>query len=148
MEVGLGPGHTVLDGDPASPPPRQKMGHRPQFSAHVCCGQTAGRIKMPVGTKVGHGPCHIVVDGGPSSPPKKKGTACPNFRPMSIVAKRSSPISANAEHLYKRLPKNRPTFGELTDSSVMALFDSQSQCLWTVLCHPVLILLSVRCIPL
>jgi len=22
MEVGLGPGHIVLDGDPASPPPR------------------------------------------------------------------------------------------------------------------------------
>jgi len=44
MEIGLGPGHTVLDGDPAPPP--TKRGHSPQFSAHVCCGQMAGWIKM------------------------------------------------------------------------------------------------------
>ena len=37
MEVGLGPGHIVLDGDPALPP---QKGHSPQFSVHVCCGQT------------------------------------------------------------------------------------------------------------
>ena len=48
-EVGLGPGHIVLDGDPAPPP---KKGTAPQFSVHVCCGQTAGWIKMPLGTKV------------------------------------------------------------------------------------------------
>ena len=40
MEVGLGPGDFVLDGDPASPP--QKGERSPQFSAHVYCGQTAG----------------------------------------------------------------------------------------------------------
>jgi len=40
MEVGLGPGNFVLDGDPAVP---QKRGRNlPQFSAHFCCGQTAG----------------------------------------------------------------------------------------------------------
>jgi len=39
LEVGLGPGHIVLDGDPAPPPPK---GHIPQFLAHVCCDQTAG----------------------------------------------------------------------------------------------------------
>jgi len=33
MEVGLGPGHIVLDGDPAPPP--QKRGHSSQFLAHV-----------------------------------------------------------------------------------------------------------------
>jgi len=38
MEVGLGPGHIVLDGDPAPIP----KGAQPQFSFHVCCGQTAG----------------------------------------------------------------------------------------------------------
>jgi len=27
-----------------------KRGHSPQFSAHVCCGQTTGWIKMPLGT--------------------------------------------------------------------------------------------------
>ena len=32
MEVSLGPGHIVLDGDPASLP--QKEGRPPEFSAH------------------------------------------------------------------------------------------------------------------
>jgi len=36
VQVGLGPGHIVLDGDPAPLPPK---GHSPQFSAHICCGQ-------------------------------------------------------------------------------------------------------------
>ena len=64
MEVGLGCGHVMLDVDPATPAPK---GHSPQFSAHVCCGQTAGWIKMPLGTKVGLGPRHIVFDGDPAS---------------------------------------------------------------------------------
>jgi len=49
MQVGLGPGYIVLDGDPA---PHSKRGTNPQFSAYVCCGQTAGWIKMPLGTEV------------------------------------------------------------------------------------------------
>ena len=40
MEVGLGPGDFVLDGDPARP--SQKWDRAPQFSAHVYSGQTAG----------------------------------------------------------------------------------------------------------
>jgi len=35
MKLGLGPGHIVLDGDPA-PSPQKGEGHRsPHFSAHV-----------------------------------------------------------------------------------------------------------------
>ena len=83
MKVGLGPDHIVLDGGPAPPPP--KMGHSPQFSAHVHCGQMAGWIKMPLGTEVGLGPVDIAVDGD-AAPPKRGAT--PNFRSMSIVAKR------------------------------------------------------------
>ena len=49
VEIGLGPGHIVLSGDPA-PPPRR--GTPPQFSAHICCGQMAGWIKMPLGVEV------------------------------------------------------------------------------------------------
>ena len=45
-EVGLSPGHIVLDGDPAPPPP--KAGRAPQFSAHICCGQMVRWIKMPL----------------------------------------------------------------------------------------------------
>jgi len=52
---------------------------------------------MPFGTVVGLGPGHIVLDGNQLPPQQKKGTA-PNFRPVSVVAKRS-PIPATAEHL-------------------------------------------------
>jgi len=44
MQVGLAPGHIVLDGDPASPP--QKGAESPKFSARVYCGQTAGWIMI------------------------------------------------------------------------------------------------------
>ena len=51
-----------------------------------------------IGAEVGLGPDDIELDGG-TVPPPKKGHA-PNFRPMSIVVKRS-PISANADLLLK-----------------------------------------------
>jgi len=34
----------------------------PQFSVHVCCGQTAGRINMKLGMEVGFGPGHILLE--------------------------------------------------------------------------------------
>jgi len=46
MEVGLGPGDFVFDGDPATP--RKRTNLPTQFLAHVYCGQTAGWIKMPL----------------------------------------------------------------------------------------------------
>ena len=55
----------------------------PQFSAYVYCGQTAGWIKMPLGTEVNLGPGDVVLDG--LAAPPKRGTA-PSFRPMSTVA--------------------------------------------------------------
>ena len=102
----------------------------PQFSAHTCCGEMAGLIKMPLGIGPGDfvldgdpapfpkrgpkttifGPCPVWPNGwmdydatwyagrprlkrhcvrwGPSSPFPQKGQSPPNFRPMSIVAKR------------------------------------------------------------
>ena len=68
-------------------PPPEKGAH-PQFSAHVYCGQTAGWIKMALGTEVGLGPGHIVLDGDPAPLPKKRAELRPNFRPNSIAAKR------------------------------------------------------------
>ena len=68
-----------------------KRGHSPQFSAHVRCGQTAGWMKTPLGTEVGLGPRQALCYMGTHLPHPKKGagwTAAPNFRPMSIVAKR------------------------------------------------------------
>jgi len=70
----LGRGHIVLDGNPA--PPHQKRGHSPQFSTHVCCGQTAGWIKMPLGTDVDIDPGYIVTDGDPAP---QKGSQHPHF---------------------------------------------------------------------
>ena len=68
MKVGLGPGHIVLDGDPAPPPSKR---HSPQFSAHACCGQPTGWMKMPLCSEVGFGHSHIVLDGDPAPPPPK-----------------------------------------------------------------------------
>jgi len=82
-EVGLGQGDVVLDGDPAPTPPK---GHNPQFLAHVCCGQTAGWIKMALGMEVYLGPGHIVFMG--TQLPLPQRSIAPNFRPISVVAKR------------------------------------------------------------
>ena len=61
MELGLGPGHIVIDGDPVPPPLK---GH-PQFLVHICCGQMARWIKMPLGRAVGLSPSDIVLDENP-----------------------------------------------------------------------------------
>ena len=96
IQVGLSPGHIVLDGDQAPlpqkgaeppifgpyllwpngwmdqdakfgrGPPPQKGSRAPQFLAHVYCGQTAAWIKMPLGMEVGFGPGHIVLDEDPA----------------------------------------------------------------------------------
>ena len=69
MQVGLSHGHIVLDGDPA---PHRPKGHSPQFSAHICCGQMAGWIKMPLGMEIGSGLGEYVLDGD-RAPLSKKG---------------------------------------------------------------------------
>jgi len=78
MEVGLSPGNFVSDGDPAPP---QKGGGFPNFLpistiSYLYCGQTAARIKMPIGTEVGLGPDDIVLDGDPA-PLRRKGAEAP-----------------------------------------------------------------------
>jgi len=64
MEVGLGPGDFVLDGDPA---PLPKKGTPPIFGP---C-QTAICIRIPLGTEVGIslGVGDIVLDGDPAPLP-------------------------------------------------------------------------------
>jgi len=45
MDVGLGPGHIVLDGDPTLPTPKKKeKGTVAQFSVHVYCGLTVAYL--------------------------------------------------------------------------------------------------------
>ena len=96
MEVGLGAGDFVLDGDPA---PLPKKGRSPPFLAHVYCGQTAGWIKMALGIEVGLGSGHIVLDGDPAPIPKKGAGPSPNFWAMFIVAKR---LDGSRCHLVRR----------------------------------------------
>jgi len=66
MEVGLGPGYFVFDGDPATPEKRHT--HPTQFLAHVCCVQAAEWIKMPLGTEVNLDPGDVVLDGVAAPP--------------------------------------------------------------------------------
>ena len=96
MEVGLGPGYIVLDGDPAP-----ERGTAPQFSAHVCCGQTVGLINMPLGKEVDLGPGRTVLDGDPVPPPLRKIRAQQllAFRHLSIGAKR---LDGSRCHLVRR----------------------------------------------
>ena len=66
MEVGLGPSHIVLDGDPAPLP--KKGAELPQFSAHFYCGETAGCIRMPLGMELGLSSGDFVFDGDSATP--------------------------------------------------------------------------------
>ena len=72
-EVGLSPSGIMLDGDSA---PLPKSGGAAQFSAHVYCGQTAGRMKIPLGTEVDLSTGHIVLDEDPA-PSLPKGHSPP-----------------------------------------------------------------------
>jgi len=74
-----------------------KRGTVHHFSTHDYCGQIAGWINIPLGTKVGLSPGDIVRWG--TQLPRKKRHNPPTFRPMSIAAKRS-PILSSAEHLF------------------------------------------------
>ena len=80
VEVGLGPGHNMLDGDP---PPK---GHSPTILGRCLLWPNGGsRCHLVVGTWVDLSPGHFVIDG--AQLPPERGTAAPSFRPMSIVAK-------------------------------------------------------------
>jgi len=65
-----------------------KRGGAPKFSARVHCGQTAGWIKMPLGTEV----CQddIVLDGDPAHrpPSPQRKAEPPIFSPCLLCAKR------------------------------------------------------------
>jgi len=65
-QVGLGPGHIVLDA--ALPFPKEAQ--PPPIFGYICCGQMAGWIKMPLGREVGLGARDIVLHGDPAPPAK------------------------------------------------------------------------------
>jgi len=96
MELGLGPGDFVLDGDHAPLP--KKGAESPNFRP-VYFGQTAGRIKMVLGIERGLSLGDFLLYGDLAPPPKGSGDSFPNFRPMSILAKR---LDASRCHLVWR----------------------------------------------
>jgi len=57
-------------------------GHSPQFSAHTCCGQMAGCIKMPLDMEVGLSPGDFLLDGNPA--PTQKGAEPPIYGPRLL----------------------------------------------------------------
>ena len=69
VQVGLGPGYIVLDGDPAPVPKKRQS---PPISAHFYCGQTAGCIKIPLDTELGLSPGDFVLDGDVTQLPSPK----------------------------------------------------------------------------
>jgi len=83
MEVGLGPGDFVLDGDQV-PFPQKGAEPPPQFSAHFYCGQTAACVKMPLGIELGLGPGDFVLDGDPVAPSSKGGRTQKIFGPCLL----------------------------------------------------------------
>jgi len=100
-EVGLGPGHIMLDGNTAPP----KKTHSPQLSASVRCDPTAGWIKMSPDTEVALGPGHrasgsvtlasgalqiglLLLLDGTQFPSPKRGKASPIFGPCPLSPNR------------------------------------------------------------
>ena len=76
--------------NPAPTLPQKRGGcaqQPPQFSAHVCCGQTqtAGWIEILLGTEVGLGSDHVLCEMGTQLPHLKRATVPPLFLPTFIV---------------------------------------------------------------
>ena len=90
---GLGPGHIVLDGDPA--PRSPKRGQTPNYRPMSVVAKRLDQDATLYADRPR--PRHIVLDGT-QLPPQKKMGQTPNFRPMSIVAKR---LSASGYHLVQ-----------------------------------------------
>ena len=71
-ELGLGPGHIVLDEDPASPV-QKGTPQSPTFGPCLLWpkGWMSKWIRMPLGREVRHGRGDIVLDGDPAPQPKR-----------------------------------------------------------------------------
>ena len=75
MELGLGPSHIVLDGDPGPP----KKGTAPNFRPMSIVAKRLDGSRCHFGMEVGLGPGHIVLDGDTAPFPKKGQSPSPNF---------------------------------------------------------------------
>jgi len=86
MQVGLGPGHIVLDGELGTQVPLPQRAQPPIFGLCLLCPN--GWMNQHATWYGGSiDPSDIVLYGTQLPLPKKEAEP-PNFRPMSIVAKR------------------------------------------------------------
>jgi len=108
----LGPGHIVLLGDPV-PPNR----HSPQFSAHVCCGQTT-----PSGILIhqavwphfcGGEPGHSLTQCGLAEP---MPTSVPSFEYRLDPFNRSATIHQHYRHTDRQTDKQTGHDRQRSDS--------------------------------
>jgi len=103
MEVGLGPGDFVFDGDPAATPRTEAHPPPPSFWPMFNCGQTAGWMKTPLGTiEVDLGPGHTVLDGSQLSSVRNGHSRHHLFGPCLLWPAPRSPSSATVELLLKQ----------------------------------------------
>ena len=102
MQVGLGLATLCYMG-PAPPP--QKAAEPPQVSAHVYCGQTAGWIKMPLGTEVRLGDIVLHEDTAPL--PLKRDTR-PIFGRCLYCGQTAGWIKICHFNWYGGTPRPRP----------------------------------------
>jgi len=85
----------------------QKKGHTPtKFFALVYCGQTAGWIKMPLGTEVNLNPGDIALHAGVAATPKRGTAPPPSYRFMSVVAKT---LDGRRHHLVRKYSSAQAT---------------------------------------
>jgi len=94
---------------PSSPMKRDTAAPPPHFSAHVCCSQRAGWIKMPVGTEVGLGQTKNCVRWGPSSPPATKGLGQKLYYMGTQLSPRPRKGNSSPHFSAKRLPSSATT---------------------------------------
>ena len=79
-------GHIVIDGDPATPP---SNGHSsPIFGPYLFRPNGCMDQDVTWYGAIGLGPGDFVLDGDPAPCPTRGQSSLPNFRPISIVAKR------------------------------------------------------------
>jgi len=90
-------------------PRSARKGHNsPHFPAHIYCGQTAGWIKLPLGTEVGIGPGGIVLDGDQAHPSRTKGAQQPQPPLFGICLLWPNGWMDQDATWYGGMPRTRP----------------------------------------
>ena len=103
-QVGLGPGHIVLDGDPAPSSPRKETEPLSIFGPCLLWPNGCMDQDAALGIEVGLGPGHNVLDWDPASLPNK-GAQLPVFGPCLLCPNGWMDQDATE---YKGRPRPRP----------------------------------------